>query len=195
MRRQGSIDAGRDIEKPNDQQLGDQGARGHSLNAQGIAALLPHGVGLSLLDAVTFWDDASLEAVSRRHGRPMHPLARDATTSAIQAAGGGQEVSTVLLIEYAAQAAAVHIHLMAAPGQSVRGGVLAMVRDVRIHAATLGDALAGVAGITIEVKRRGGLGLGFLYEFAAQANHVPLASGKLGIVLQSGSWRTKVPPP
>ena len=93
------------------------------------------------------------------------------------------EVSSVQLIEYAAQAAGVHIRLLAPAGKKLRGGVLAMVRDIKLNAETLGNSNAE---LNIEVVRRGSLGLGLLYDFVVTRAFATLASGKLGIVLRVG---------
>ena len=153
------------------------------IDAVAIAALLPHGSGLSLLDAITFWDEATLRASSRRHLRPTHPLGCARVQGANCLKVSVDEVSSVQLIEYAAQAAGVHIRLLAPAEQKLRGGVLAMVRDIKLNAETLGNANAE---LNIEVVRRGSLGLGLLYDFVVTRAFATLASGKLGIVLRVG---------
>lgn len=153
------------------------------IDAVAIAALLPHGSGLSLLDAITFWDEATLRASSRRHLRPTHPLGCARVQGANCLKVSVDEVSSVQLIEYAAQAAGVHIRLLAPAEKKLRGGVLAMVRDIKLNAETLGNSNAE---LNIEVVRRGSLGLGLLYDFVVTRAFATLASGKLGIVLRVG---------
>ena len=196
---------------------------GTTLDAGAIAALLPHGAGLSLLDAVTAWDARTLHAISRRHVRAGHPLRRSCATgegppgteAGTEAAGTAPAaLAAVTLIEYAAQAAAVHIGLLAAPGAAPRGGVLALVRDVRLgrdvplfrdmplvrDAPLVRDIRVGrdeelpVATITsvdgdlsVDVIRRGELGGGLVYEFTVALAGAMLAAGKLGIVLRGGA--------
>ena len=199
------------------------GGTGTTLDAGAIAALLPHGAGLSLLDAVTAWDARTLHAISRRHVRAGHPLRRscatgeglpgteDAGTEDARTEDAGTApaaLAAVTLIEYAAQAAAVHIGLLAAPGAAPRGGVLALVRDVRLgrdvplfrDMQLLRDMRLGrdeelpVATITsvdgdlsVDVIRRGELGGGLVYEFTVALAGAMLAAGKLGIVLRGGA--------
>ena len=153
------------------------------IDAPAIAALLPHGAGLSLLDAVIAWDERTLRATSRRHLRAAHPL-RAAQARGEQAQNAPDEVSAVQLIEYAAQAAAVHIGLLAPRRQAIRGGVLALVRDVQLHAVTIARV---DADLHIDVARRGGLPAGFLYEFVATVAGATVAAGKLGIVLRAAA--------
>ena len=193
------------------------GGTGTTLDADAIAALLPHGAGLSLLDAVTAWDARTLHAISRRHLRAGHPLRRSCATgegppgteAGTEDAGTAPAaLAAVTLIEYAAQAAAVHIGLLAAPGAAPRGGVLALVRDVRLgrdvplfrDMQLLRDMRLGrdeelpVATITsvdgdlsVDVIRRGELGGGLVYEFTVALAGAMLAAGKLGIVLRGGA--------
>ena len=184
---------------------------GTTLDAGAIAALLPHGAGLSLLDAVTAWDARTLHAISRRHVRAGHPLRRSCATgegppgteAGTEAAGTAPAaLAAVTLIEYAAQAAAVHIGLLAAPGAAPRGGVLALVRDVRLgrdvplvrDMRPFRDEELPVATITsvdgdlsVDVIRRGELGGGLVYEFTVALAGAMLAAGKLGIVLRGGA--------
>jgi predicted hotdog family 3-hydroxylacyl-ACP dehydratase len=82
-----------------------------------LAALLPHGESMCLLEAL---EDAGSETIAcrgRAPGDPGHPLARDGRLAPVHA------------VEYAAQAAAVHAALIS--GRDAAGpGMLASVREL-----------------------------------------------------------------
>lgn len=94
-----------------------------SLDRQAIASRIPHAGGMCLLDEVIAWDVDQLEATSLGHTRPGHPLAR------------GGELHAVHLVEYIAQAAAVHGALAAEAGgrPPPGGGLLAGLRQTTVH--------------------------------------------------------------
>jgi predicted hotdog family 3-hydroxylacyl-ACP dehydratase len=89
------------------------------LDRAGIETCVPHAGAMCLLDAVTRWDALHI-ACSAAAPQAHHPLAR------------GGMVPAVVVVEYAAQATAVHGTLLdsrAAP----RGGMLATLNDVELH--------------------------------------------------------------
>ncbi len=136
---------------------------------------LPHGAAMVLIDRIERWDGESLCATSARHCGMEHPLA---------AADG--TVAAVHLLEYAAQAAAIHIGRLAAGGASgatatavadgapvpapglVKPGVIAFVRELDFDVAAIAPA---APTLWVEVRRRaaipGGMAYGFRIAFAA----------------------------
>lgn len=93
-----------------------------------IQELIPHTGAMCLLDAVTAWDDDSIQCVTDIHRDPAHPLRRQGRLSAVAA------------FEYGAQAAAVHGGLCAkAAGETAPPGYLAALRDARWFVAELNE--------------------------------------------------------
>ncbi len=107
------------------------------LDHDGIAARIPHAGRMCLLDAVTFWDAQRIVCRANSHLAADHPL---------RAADG--RLGVAIGIEYAAQAMAVHGHLLCE--QAARGeggpaakpppGLLASVRAVTLHVRWLDEA-------------------------------------------------------
>jgi predicted hotdog family 3-hydroxylacyl-ACP dehydratase len=92
-----------------------------AVDAQDLGRLIPHAGAMCLLDAVVNWNEETVHAVGSRHvGDPSHPLHSDAGLHAVH------------LIEYGAQAMAVHGALLARQSgdTKVRPGRLVSLRDV-----------------------------------------------------------------
>jgi predicted hotdog family 3-hydroxylacyl-ACP dehydratase len=91
--------------------------------------LIPHAGSMCLLDAVVAWDATTIHAISTGHARADHPL---------RGAGG---LHAVHLIEYGAQAMAVHGALLARAGgaENMRPGMLVSVREVSLDTARIDD--------------------------------------------------------
>ena len=84
--------------------------------------LIPHAGSMCLLDAVAAWDDTTIHAVSDSHARDDNPLRSAAGLHAVH------------LIEYGAQATAVHGALRAREQNAgaPRPGMLVSVRDAQL---------------------------------------------------------------
>lgn len=133
------------------------------------AELIPHRGTMRLLEAIQAWDPERLHARSASHRRPDHPLRRD----------GG--LHAVHLIEYAAQATAVHGALSAADqGRAPpAGGRLVSLRDVDIGCDRVDD-IEGCLDIHVE-KMTGGLE-GAHYLFRVLAADTVLVSGRMAVM-------------
>ena len=135
---------------------------------QAVAALVPHAGSMCLIDAVASWDQASVSCRSASHRRAEHPLRRDGTLSSIH------------LLEYAAQATAVHGGLVAGDGgRRVPPKYLAAARDFEVRVAALDDVHAD---LQIDAERLLTMGDSILYRFHVSADGQLLASGRLTIV-------------
>ncbi|MEX8493530.1 hydroxymyristoyl-ACP dehydratase [Sphaerotilus sp.] len=140
------------------------------LDAAGIRALVPHAGRMSLLDTLQAWDAATIRCTATGHTAPDHPL---------RSAGG---LLAPAAIEYAAQAAALHGGLTAsASGTGVRGGLLASARAVQFHRLRLDD-LPGP--LTITAERQAGDARQWLYAFTVTHGGLPVAEGRLTVVLE-----------
>ena len=121
-----------------------------------------------LVDHVEHWDATRLRATSARHRAPAHPLA-----------GADGAVAAVHLLELAAQAAAIHIGLVAAAEAAVGADPAAASADVRppgmpmpgmlAFARELSFTVASIApdapALRVEVTRRATLPGGMAYAF------------------------------
>jgi predicted hotdog family 3-hydroxylacyl-ACP dehydratase len=130
------------------------------------AHLLPHGGAMCLLDVVEAWDADSIRAASHRHGDAGHPLRVPAGLHAVH------------LVEYGAQAMALHGALLARGGGDtrVRAGVLVSLRDACLAVERV-DADGGP--LEVRAQRLHADTSGALYTFQVlQAGH-QLARGRV----------------
>ena len=142
-----------------------------------LRALLPHAGAMCLLDHVQRWDENSINCVADSHRSAQNPLLRLG------------RLSSVCGIEYAAQAMALHGALTsaapgAAAGAAARVGLLAGVRDVRLHVTRLDDI---ESDLFCEVTHVAGDNLTALYEFALRDKDNALLTGRASVVLDAGT--------
>ena len=135
-----------------------------------LAALVPHAGSMCLLDEVVSWNEARVICRSASHRRPDHPLRRDGFLPAIH------------LLEYAAQAPAVHGGLVAGAGASP-AKYLAAAREFDLHVTSLDDIQAD---LHIDAERLLAMGDSTLYRFRVSADGRELATGRLSIVPPAG---------
>jgi predicted hotdog family 3-hydroxylacyl-ACP dehydratase len=140
------------------------------IDRETILGLIPHADRMCLLDRVVGWNADRVLCSSESHRASDHPLRADGQLSAIH------------LIEYAAQATAVHGGLLArtGSGEAIAGsGVLASVRDLQLQVGRIDDIDA-----TLEItayRRIAGPG-GSIYDFEVSAAGQLLASGRLSVM-------------
>ena len=135
------------------------------LDREAIAGLIPHADDMCLLDRVLGWDDCSIHCRSDSHRRSDHPLRRDGRLGAVH------------LVEYAAQAAAIHHALLVPPADNApMQGYLAAVRHVRLDVTWL-DEVAASLDLCCRRLIDGGI-----YRFRARAGGQELASGRITVV-------------
>ena len=144
------------------------------LDRVAIAARIPHGSGMCLLDQVVAWDGRGVRCTAHSHHDLNNPL---------RGAGAGLPIWAG--IEYAAQAAAVHGSLLqtqAAP----RRGVLAAARDLKAGCERLDEI--GIP-LTVTATMRHGDPAGAIYAFEVSAADRPLLSGQLTLMFVAGDSR------
>lgn len=139
-------------------------------STQEVAALLPHAGAMCLLDEVACWDENHVICRSASHRRRPHPLCREG------------HLSSLHLLEYAAQAAGVHGALLSGTDPSP-AMYLTSVRDFQLKVASLDDV---AADLHIDAERLLSLGGGVLYGFQVRAADELLASGRLGVMPGTG---------
>ncbi len=148
------------------------------LDRDWIAGHIPHQGAMCLLDAVRSWDRERIECASRTHRAPEHPL---------RAHG---RLGSACLIEYAAQAMAVHAALRfpaavrAADAPATGYGMLASARAVEFWVADL-DAIT--EEMTIRAERLHSDGRGALYAFEISAGDLRLAQGRAAVLLEAAA--------
>ncbi len=140
-----------------------------TLDRTGIAARIPHGGAMCLLDAVLGWSAAEIRCRIVNHADAAHALR------------GASGLLSPCAIEYAAQAMAVHAALCAAIDTKPPSGFLASARAVRLWSARLDEA---PGPLLLHAQRLAGVGTQALYgfELTAAAGR-PLVDGRLAVVL------------
>jgi predicted hotdog family 3-hydroxylacyl-ACP dehydratase len=140
-----------------------------TLDRDGIARRIPHSGSMCLLDRLESWDADAIHCATASHARPDNPLR---TASGLLAPN---------LIEYAAQAMALHGGLLAPPDAEPSAGFLASARNVR----SCVDRFDDIAGdLQIHARRLSGDSQQILYEFVVKdANGRHLSEGRAVVVL------------
>jgi predicted hotdog family 3-hydroxylacyl-ACP dehydratase len=137
-----------------------------------IMAHIPHQGSMCLLDAVERWDADEIVCRALSHPAADNPL---------RAAG---RLGIANIIEYAAQAMAVHGALLAGDAAPPKAGYLTSVRDVRWQRASLDDLSEP---LILHAQRLSGSEINALYRFEARAGDELLASGRIGVVLDAAA--------
>ena len=132
-----------------------------------IRRLIPHAGSMCLLDEVESWDSDQIVCNSRSHLDTNNPL---------QLKG---HIPAVCLVEYAAQAMAVHGGLSNVDASSV--GYLASIRNLVLADVSL-DSYD--APLKICAKKIAGDERSLMYQFHVTANNTEIASGRAAVVLQ-----------
>lgn len=128
-----------------------------------IAALIPHGDSMCLLDEVIAWDERQIQCRSHHFASATNPLFE-----------GGQ-VDTVLLLEYGAQAAAVHAGLLQSRLGESRPAYIGAVKDVELLAAIADNSRA----LDLYAQCLLSSSQGAIYELVAQQAGNTLLRGRL----------------
>ncbi len=140
------------------------------LDRAAIAARIPHGGRMCLLERVMHWDAENIRCIAVSHRDADNPL-REA---------GGLPVWAA--IEYAAQAAALHGALRdqhAAPHGKPQGGVLAALRNVETHIEWL-DAIESELQFSATLLHSDAAG--GIYRFQAHADERLLIAGQFTLM-------------
>lgn len=128
-----------------------------------IAALIPHGDSMCLLDEVIAWDERQIHCRSHHFASVTNPLFE-----------GGQ-LDTVLLLEYGAQAAAVHAGLLQSRLGESRPAYIGAVKDVELLAAIADNSRA----LDLYAQCLLSSSQGAIYELVAQQAGNTLLRGRL----------------
>ena len=142
-----------------------------TLDHAGIARRIPHSGTMCLLDSLVAWDAHDISCIATSHASPDNPLR---TASGLLSPN---------LVEYAAQAMALHGGLLAAEGSAPSAGFLASARNVRLAV----DRIDDIAGpLQVHAKRVSGDASQILYEFDVRdESGRMLAEGRAIVVLNT----------
>lgn len=136
-----------------------------------LLRMIPHQLGMCLLDGVLAWDETALHAVSDSHRHADNPLRR------------ADRLSALHLCEYGAQAMAVHGGLLAArDGGVARPGLLVSLRGVELHCERI-DTLPGRLDVHATLLQSSAASQ--QYEFRIEHAGGLLASGRAAVMLQT----------
>lgn len=142
------------------------------LNHADIERLLPHKGAMCFIGTVTDWDAENISCSAAAPGA-AHPLVRNG------------RVSTLVAVEYAAQATALHGALLAAVTRP-QAGMLATLRDVSFHGAWFP---VNRNLLTIHAKLLSRTDGGCSYSFKVTSHHQHIASGFLLVAFQTSIER------
>jgi predicted hotdog family 3-hydroxylacyl-ACP dehydratase len=135
------------------------------LGRQQFAHLIPHTGNMSLIDAVECWNDKQIVCRSRSHQDPANPLRLQDALSAIH------------LIEYGAQAMAIHGGLLTGKASP---GFLAAARNAHFYCDDLNEINEDIliaANATLKICN------GAVYEFnISTANHRVLLEARATVI-------------
>lgn len=141
------------------------------IDKSALCELIPHAGAMCLLDAVEYWDDERICCYSSSHLAADNPLRENGTLAAVHA------------LEYGAQAMAVHGGLLARRrAGTLRPGVLAGLRDVRLHAEQLDQF---DQPLQVEARRLLSGEDSFLYSFEVRAGEHLIASARATVIARS----------
>ena len=128
-----------------------------------IAALIPHGDSMCLLDEVVAWDDSQIHCRSIQFASSANPLFEN------------EQLNCVLLLEYGAQAAAVHAGLLQSRLGEARPAYIGAVKDVELLAAIADNSCA----LDLHAQCLLSSSQGAIYELVAQQAGNTLLRGRL----------------
>lgn len=134
-----------------------------------IADLVPHGGDMCLLDRIVTSDASRIICAAVSHRNPQNPLCEE------------NQLRSVVGIEYAAQAMAVHGALLEATPRRPGVGFLGAVNDVAFFTSRL-DEYEGE--ILVEAERLVNSEAGMLYRFELRHGDAILMRGRAAVVLR-----------
>ena len=140
---------------------------GNTLNAREIAARIPHGDSMSLLDRVEDWSPQEIFCSTRSHIKADNPLREN------------HQLFSVALVEYGAQAAAVHASLLQSGIGNAGPAYLGAVKSLVLGTELVPQTQAPLAiHARVELHNDGGA----VYCFEASLQDRTLAQGRLVLV-------------
>lgn len=133
------------------------------MNHAQIVALIPHGESMCLLDEVVSWDANQLHARSNHFATSTNPLFED------------EQLDSILLIEYAAQAAAIHAALLQSGLGDKRPAYIGAVKNIELLAAISNNH----SPLDMQVECLLSSSSGAIYQAAVSQSNKTLLRGRL----------------
>ena len=141
-----------------------------------LCSLIPHSFDMCLLERVEDWNETNIVCYSNSHLLSDNPLRRK------------ESLSSIHLLEYAAQAMAVHGGLHdREKGLKMTEGYLAALRDVKIN---LCDISQQTDELRIEADQILSQAGNMIYSFSVSAADTELASGRATVIAISHNEET-----
>lgn len=132
-----------------------------------LCGLIPHAGDMCLIDTVLSWDNTKITCESSSHLSPQNPLLND------------NKLASVHLVEYGAQAIAVHAGLLAhQKGGRVIAGYLAALHDVEFRQEYINHI---DAPLLIYAQKLAAVEKSYLYNFEVSAKQQILGSGRVTV--------------
>lgn len=133
-----------------------------------LCSLIPHSFDMCLLDRVENWDNEKIVCYSNSHLLSDNPLRRE------------NRLSSVHLLEYAAQAMAVHGGLHdREQGLQMTEGYLAALRDVDINLCDISNLHNELRIESSQILSQAG---NMIYSFTVSAADKKLVSGRATVI-------------
>jgi predicted hotdog family 3-hydroxylacyl-ACP dehydratase len=139
-----------------------------SVSRADIEELIPHGQSMCLLDGVQQWDRDGIVALCFSHHQTGNPLLDQGSLPA------------VTLVEYAAQAAAVHAGLTGTGPTGGQAAFIGAIKGLKLHRQR---APQDAATLFCEAKCTFNNGNGAIYQIAVRSEHALIIEGRLVLVM------------
>jgi len=132
--------------------------------------LIPHSGSMCLLEKIISWDEKQVICSTQSHQLENNPLRSDG------------ELNAIHVIEYGAQAVAVHGGLLAfKQGKTIKPGYLAAVRQIKLHQSHL-DSIT--SPLTVEATQMLCNGGNLVYSFSITADNQAVADGRVTVMIR-----------
>lgn len=133
--------------------------------------MIPHAGTMCLLDAVDCWDENSIRCHSTSHHNSENPLRENG------------KLASITLVEYAAQAAAVHAGLVDAGIGGTAKAFIGAIKSLKLHTQTVDDSIA-VLNCSAQCSLQSAEGA--IYELTVHGNDTLLMEARVVLVLAKG---------
>ncbi|MFV2055920.1 MAG: phosphotransferase [Thiohalomonadales bacterium] len=132
-----------------------------------IAQLIPHGETMCLLDQITEWDEHQIYATTSSHRQQDNPMIENG------------RMDTIILVEYGAQAAAVHAALQQSGLGAARPAYLGAIKKLRLFTEVVD---ASVVELQIQAECIFSDSGGAIYDISAKTPKINLMAGRIVLV-------------
>lgn len=139
-----------------------------TLDKPAIECLIPHKGSMCLLDKVEQWDQQTVACISMSHHLPHNPLLEDG------------QLNAMVLVEYAAQAAAIHASLTGAGIGGTHTALIGAVKALKLHCRSVAPSQKILTVVAQSILQSGG---GAIYQIEVRAQDALLVEARVVLVL------------